>query len=101
MTIDEMYTLLKKTKYPVAYRVFKTEQNPPFIVFYTDGSENEFADNVVYKKKLDWSIDLVTDIKDPAAEAKVESYLTHWEKSEVYDSDEKIFIITYTFTDIE
>lgn len=100
MSIKEMYQLLHSIDYPVAYRVFKTDQTPPFITFYVDGTDNEFADNKVHKSINSWVVDLVTDIKDPEAEAAVEAVLPVWNKTEMYDSDEKIFIIEYTFEDI-
>ncbi len=101
MTVAEMKTLLDTTKLPVAYRVFRAPQEPPFIVFYVDGTDNSFADNKVHKTINQWQIDLVTDLKDPNTEALIESVLTHWNKSEVYDGEEKIFIVSYTFEEIE
>jgi hypothetical protein len=66
-----------------------------------DGTDNSFADNKVHKTINQWQIDLVTDLKDPNTEALIESVLTHWNKSEVYDGEEKIFIVSYTFEEIE
>ena len=100
MSIAEMYNLLSSTGYPVAYRVFKTKQTLPFIVFYTDGTDNAFADNSVSKVINQWTVELYTDSKDPEAEAAVEAVLPVWNKTEAYIDDEQMFMIAYTFEDI-
>ena len=87
MSIKEMYNLLSSTNYPVAYRVFKTKQTLPFIVFYTDGTDNAFADNSVKQIINSWTVELYTDVKDPEAEAAVEAVLPVWNKSETYIDD--------------
>lgn len=100
MSIKEMYQVLSNTGYPVAYRVFKTKQTLPFIVFYTDGTDNAFADNSVKQIINSWTVELYTDVKDPEAEAAVEAVLPVWNKSETYIDDEQMFEIIYTFEDI-
>ena len=100
MSIQAMYQLLSSTGYPVAYRVFKTKQTLPFIVFYVDGTDNAFADNSVNKVINSWTVELYTDKKDPAAEAAIEAVLKTWNKAEVYIDDEQMFETIYTFEDV-
>ena len=100
MSIAEMYNLLNSTGYPVAYRVFKTKQTLPFIVFYVDGTDNAFADNSVSKVINQWTVELYTDSKDPEAEAAVEAVRPVWNKTETYIDDDQMFEIIYTFEDV-
>lgn len=101
MNVQSMFNLLKTLNLPVAYRVFKTPQEPPFIVFYIDGSDNEFADNSVYKKVNEWSVELYTDVKDPATERNLEAILPPWNKVESYISEERMFQVAYSFETYE
>ncbi|PGW01133.1 hypothetical protein, partial [Bacillus cereus] len=48
---------------------------PPYICFLVDGSANLMADNKVYHKINDLSIELYTVRKDLVAEAKLEKIL--------------------------
>lgn len=100
MTLDELATILKSTGYPVAYSRFIVDPSdnvppPPFITYQVDDSANFFADNRVYKKISNISIELYTDKKDLDAEAALESALdaNHlvYETTEVWIEAEKLF----------
>lgn len=101
MTIPEIKTLLDTLKIPVAYRFFRTPQEPPFICFYTDGTDNEFADNSVYKRVNSWTVELYTETKNPLLEEELEAILPPWNKDETYIDDEQLFMITYTFEEVQ
>lgn len=101
MNVASMNTLLKTLNIPVAYRVFKTPQNLPYIVFYVDNTDNEFADNKVYKTVNEWNIELYTDIKDPDLERRLEAILPPWNKVETYINDEQMYQIAYSFETYE
>lgn len=80
MTINDIYTILKATGYPVAYSHFKESDttplpNPPFICYMSAYSSNLKADNKVYKKIDNLQIELYTAKKDLIAEKKVEDLL--------------------------
>ncbi|GGA56432.1 hypothetical protein GCM10007416_32030 [Kroppenstedtia guangzhouensis] len=97
MTLAELATILKSTGYPVSYSHFISNNvpPPPFITYQVDDSANFFADNRVYKKISNISIELYTDKKDLEAEAALESALdaNHlvYETTEIWIEAEKLF----------
>lgn len=101
MTVAEMKTLLDTLKIPVAYRFFRAPQNPPFICFYVDGTNNDFADNSVYKTINQWTVELYTENKNPLLEASVEAILPPWNKSESYIDTENMLLVAYSFEDTQ
>lgn len=101
MNVKSLNTLLKTLGIPVAYRVFQTPQTLPFIVFYLDDTDNEFADNSVYKKCNAWVVELYTEKKNPALERSLEAILPPWNKIESYVDSEKMFQIAYHFETYE
>ena len=91
MTLSELYQILLITNMPVTYSHWTpTEENtvpePPYICYLVDGSANLMADNKVYHKISDATIELYTNKKDLAAEAALEKVLDDHEIP--YDSDE-------------
>lgn len=101
MTLDELYTLLKKTNLPVVYNAWDEGAAPnlPYIVYRQTGSNNFGADNRVYYSAMPVDVELYTKNKSPATEALVETELNgasiFWEKSETYLDTEKCFEIIY------
>ncbi|MED1556798.1 hypothetical protein [Bacillus paramycoides] len=100
MTLGEFKKILDATGYPVAYSHFTAlpgnpVPKPPYICFLADGSANLMADNKVYHKINDVTIELYTIKKDLAAEAKLEQALDDneiaYESSEVFIDSEKLF----------
>ena len=90
MTIKEAYEGLKGLGYPVAYRAFREGEvpDPPYIVYYEQGTDNFSADGIPYMIITDLDIELYTRKKDPEAEQKIAEWLTkngmYWEKQEYY-----------------
>jgi len=84
-----------------AYGVFKTPQEPPFLVAKGNDSTNFIADNLVYKKKTPIQMDYIFVDKDMTDQEKIENIILGdipWEKSsEVYLSDEKVWQVSYFF----
>ncbi|PEN09670.1 hypothetical protein [Bacillus pseudomycoides] len=100
MTLAEFKKILDATGYPVAYSHFTaTSDNPvpapPYICFVVNGSSNMMADNKVYQKINDVSIELYTLRKDLATEAKLEKVLDDleipYESFEVFIESEKLY----------
>lgn len=100
MKLAELYNLLKATSYPVAYSHFKTTEDktipdPPFIVYLVNADPNFIADNNVYHKISDVTIELYTNKKDLTAEEKLEFLLNENElpytSDEVYIESEQLF----------
>lgn len=94
-----LYQLLAATGYPVAYRQFRTAEEPPFIVYYFVESADLTADNVNYHPLGDYHIELYTNQKDPEAEAAVESKLRDarlpYRKLEAYIESEDLYQVLY------
>ena len=95
MTLIELKKILDATGYPVAYSHFNSPQATPFVVYLTDTEPNVIADNKVYHKVTDVTIELYTKKKDLAAEQKLESLLDAneipYQPYQVYIESEKLF----------
>lgn len=99
--------MLAQVNIPVAYSHFvKSENNPmpqpPFMVYLEEDSNNFGADNKVWKKYLNYRIELYTDEKDLALESKFEDLLdefgTYYETSEVYITSQQLYVKNYFIT---
>lgn len=101
MSYDDIVTMLEEANLPVAYDHFTEGESPgpPFICFLFPGTDNTFADNVVWERIDELNIELYTDKKDPVVESKIENILTAhelpYEKSEVWIEDEKMYEVLY------
>lgn len=95
MTLAEFKKLLDATGYPVAYSHFKEAQKPPFICYLRNGSANFIADNKVYKKINDITIELYSNKKDLVAEEALEKLLDDndipYDSDEIYIESEELF----------
>lgn len=100
MTLNDIYTILKATGYPVAYSHFiKTDKaplpSPPYICYLSAYSSNFKADNKVYTKVDNLQIELYTAKKDLIAEKKIEDLLEKneiaWESTETFIESEQLF----------
>lgn len=104
MSPNEVKKILKQAEVPCAYYRFKegTGQEPPFICYFFDGSEDLYADNINYAKLERLYIELYTDRKDFALEAKLErilngSGMTYTKEEDNIDS-EHMHVTVYTTT---
>lgn len=101
MTYDDIVNMLEEMNLPFVYDHFAEGEapEPPFICFLFPGTSNVFADNVVWQKISDFNIELYTDKKEPALEARLEDILTSYElpyeKSEVWIGSEKMYEVLY------
>lgn len=100
MTLIEFKQLLDQTGYPVAYFQFKATEStpapsPPFLVYFTPSTSNFKADNKVYSKITNITVELYTNYKDLASEQKLESLFNEndlaWEADEVWIESEQLF----------
>ena len=103
MTMEELVAMLQKTGIPFAYDHFAEGESPdpPFICYLLPGSNNFAADGKVYFKINQVGIELYTDSKDLAVEAKVEMVLDDtgifYNRSEVWLQSEKLYEVLYSF----
>jgi hypothetical protein len=101
MTFEETKSMLEEIGVPVAYDHFAEGESPdpPFICFLFPGSDNLFADDVVFQKIDELNIELYTNAKDPDMETRIEGILTAhelpFEKSEVWIEEEKMYEVLY------
>lgn len=104
MTLAEVYTMLKKTGYPVAYHHFIADEKnsaptPPYILYLIPYSTNFGADNKVYHKINHCQIELYTNKKDQGAEQVLENVLDDasifYDKVETYIESEKLYQVIY------
>ena len=103
MTIEQLAAMLQGTGISFAYDHFAEGESPepPFICYLTPGSDNFAADGQVYFKIDDYHIELYTDFKDLAVEAKLEEALDaasiFYNKSETWIESEKLYEVLYSF----
>lgn len=90
---------------PVAYRAFAAPVTPPFVVYYFVDENDIFADNINYKKKGTYNIELYTERKDPTLEGIIEDALTAekmtYTKNEYWIDTEKLYQIVYSIEILE
>ncbi|WP_191556448.1 hypothetical protein [Metabacillus idriensis] len=100
MTIIELKAILESTGLPVAYSHFTAFENspvpePPYICYMVNASPHFMADNKVFKKIEDVSIELYTNKKDLAIEAILEEVLDQhsipYIPDEVFIPSEQLF----------
>jgi hypothetical protein len=100
MTLIELKRLLDQSGYPVAYNHFTATENnpappPPFIVYMAPSTTNFKADNRVYSKVNNVTVELYTNYKDLAAEQNLESLFDTndipWDADETWIESEKLF----------
>lgn len=103
MTITDLYTVLEATGLPVVYHSFQASemevQSPPYIVYFATTSNNTGADNKVYFKRNNYTVELYTNKKNNALEKKLEDAFDgasiFYEKTETYLDTETMYQISY------
>lgn len=104
MTIQELRTILESINgfsNKVCYFAWPENEAPelPYICFYTSGSDNFSADNIVFHNINHFIVELYSRNKDPKTEVLVEAALNaagiYWEKGWDYIEDERCFITAY------
>lgn len=100
MNLIELKEILETTGFPVAYSHFEESENnplpyPPFICYLAAFSANFSADNYIFKAIEVVQIELYTDKKNLAAEAKIEAVLNEHElpfsTTELFIDSEDLF----------
>ena len=87
MELERVYTRLRSAGIPVAYHAFQSRQEPPFIVYMTDGDNNFSADGRVYFSAHQIRVELYTQEKDRSAEAQIEAAF-----ADIFYTKDQIFI---------
>jgi len=83
----------------VAYDHFRQKTQPPFILFRNTDTTTYKADNKVYWIDNNYIVDLVTELKNPQLEQKLEQVLNNnelpFDKEEDFIDSEQIYQIRY------
>ena len=95
-----IYQVLQGTGLPCAYSLFKTSQEPPYIVYMGNGQDVFDADNTHYWSQNTYRVEYYFTTKNEQNEASIESALLAagylYEKSEdIYIADQGVFVIYY------
>ena len=104
MTPKEIKEIIKQAEVPCAYYKFAedTKQEPPFICYFFDGSEDLYADGINYLRLERLYIELYTDRKDFALEDKLQKILNKngiaFSKEEDNIDSEHMHVTVYTTT---
>lgn len=101
MEPKEVRAIITAAGLPSAYREWKEGKAPPlpYCVYYAGRANNFAADGVVYFTAQRYTIELYTEVKEPATEAALEAALTAagivWTKDEVYIESERMNEVSY------
>lgn len=101
MLLAEIEPMIAEIGLPYAYYAFtkQTAKAPPYVVYYTPGHDDLFADNINYQKILQLRIELYTKTKRYDIEAEVEEVLRDHEitytVTEDFIESDGVFMITY------
>jgi len=101
MDHKDVIAMIEGTSLPYSYDHFAEGEVPelPYIAFRYPASDNTAADGMTYLTSARLNIELYSDIKDPAAEEKVEAVLNSYgiiyNKSEEWIESEKLYEVLY------
>ena len=100
MTANELITALRTLNIPVAYFRTKEKLTLPYLIYYGNGQDIFNADNTVWHKANNYTIEYYFDRKNEAKEDEIEQLLAskgwNYSKSEdIYIESEDIFEIIY------
>ena len=97
INLEEMKETLESIGTPVAYYAFKEPQEPPYICYYSPGTDNFQADGHVYYRVDEVNVELYQIDRDLELEDKVEKALSSfaWQSTTEYLTDENVYLTTY------
>lgn len=97
MTQKDLVQRLETGGLPLAYRAFRSKQEPPFLCYEYVSDTTFYADDQVYYSVGHYQVELYTARKDPELEARVEWTLAGlaWEKEAEYLSDQQVYEVRY------
>lgn len=104
MTIKEIAAMVAGFNLPYAYHHFDEEQliglKPPYVRWYFNGIDDNYADNVNFQRIAELRIELYTDFKDFEREETIEETLEGigwaYDKTDTYLDSEKLYVTTYS-----
>lgn len=76
----------------------------PWAVFYQDGMNGKYADDVLYAANTDWVVELYERTLTPKLEAAIEAAITRdfgaYSRSEAWLSEEECLQVSYRFSEV-
>ncbi|MDH6367136.1 MULTISPECIES: hypothetical protein [unclassified Breznakia] len=103
MTVKELAQELKTLGYDCAYDHFNTTPTLPFIAYFENERTDFIADNKVYRKQQNITIELYTEFYEPNISEQLEDLLERL--GIVYDcvpflyiEDERMYMSSYSFS---
>ena len=75
MTYQEVFEMLKEANLPVAFNVFETRQELPYIIFTYPSNNDYMADNINFAEIVNCNIELYTERKSISMERTMERIL--------------------------
>ena len=99
INLKDFEKILSLSGFPVTYLSWPENGAPqmPYICYHVSGSDNFAADGSVYYSVNQMQVELYTELKDPEAEAALETALAsfYWNKTETYIDTENCYQIAY------
>lgn len=101
MDHKEVIAMIEETSLPYSYDHFAEGEVPelPYIAFRYPASDNTAADGMTYLTSARLNIELYSDLKDPAAEGRIEAVLSRYgifyDKSETWIESESLYEVLY------
>ena len=101
MTLEQLSTILQKTKYPVVLQAVPKKSAPamPYICYEVPQANNFFADGIVFFSASRATVILYTANRDLVAEQTVENVFNvskiPWTKDSVFNELQKCYEIEY------
>lgn len=95
-----IFQTLQSTGLPCVYSHFKTDQDPPYIVYIGNGQDTKDADNTHYWRENRYRVEYYFTTKNESHEASIEDALLSagylYDKSEdLFIEEEGVFVIYY------
>lgn len=103
MTLEQINTMIAEIatalKCDYAYSAFKNGTRNRFLIFYYQGSDDLYADDINYQKIEQLRIEFYSPKKDADSENIIENNINShglsYSKNEVWINDEKVFMTSY------
>jgi len=101
MTYKSIAKMVGDIGLPFAYYQFTedTAVAPPFICFYFEQSDDQYADDSNYQRIETLILEFYSDNKDFDNEAAIEAALSNagltWQRTEAYIGDQRMYMVTY------
>ena len=99
MTYQEISDILSPSDIPFSFHHWESPPDPPYGVYYDEGTSNLFADDLVYVSIRDLTLELYLSQRDEVLESRFETLLDEaelpWEKTITYVESLRLYQISY------